>query len=296
MVRLFRRNVPRSRWDSDGEVFEEPEPFELPDPINPDFYDPGWDEWGEPNRKVPRIIFVSVAAVVVLVAALIILKPYLRSVIKPGVTTTPVATGIHIEASPFVVKAGTNAGPPIHWEGSGAKTTDPHSLTGGLYVLRYQCNCNGLFAVTILDETSTVVSVPVNVINAGNEAGTIPITLPDGNYRIKVLAKGTWSVGVEETAGAEPVALPLELTLAGSAVVGPFPASTAVEVRTTLMFPLQDPASIRTMDEAGKITGEVVQARTIGTTTAKVEPQPAPFYLVASGTPQVWFIGISQGS
>jgi hypothetical protein len=297
MARLFRRNAPGSRWESDDEVFEEPEEFVLPEPVNPEFYDPSWDEWGDSSRKTPRIIFTSIAVVVVLVVALIILKPYIKSVVKPDAKAAPTTAGLGIiKPEQFVVKAGVNAGAPVEWQGSGSKSSEVHSYQAGLHVLRYKCACTGNFVVNMVDETDSSVAIPINVISNGTENGSVPMNLPAGNLRIKIQATGKWSLGVDPTAGAAPVALPFKLPLGGPQVIGPFPASTAVNVNFGAFFDPINPTTIDTMNQEGVVTGRVIQTQKATNPSVSLGPQPTPFYLVASQTPTIWILIVAGGS
>ena len=272
----------RDETPEDGVVHE---PLVLPEPPNPSFYDPAWDEWDVKKGPSRRSVIIIVVIGILAVGSFFAYKS-LRSSKSPVVAFSPPTT--------FSVASTPSTPAPSVFTGKVSTTTSQFSLSGRLAILGASCSCTGAkFEVQVLDSTGNVIATPIQttgLYGGGNSAGSAPLTLPAGNYTLQVSAIGEWKVTVTTPPTNQP-ALPLKSLSfggSGSSVIGPFAANRSFYVVWSLP---QAPAPIQ-LQIIDSVTGTPTTLResasTVKPVLIRIPAQQNPFYLFQGPTDYLW--------
>ena len=271
----------------DGFVYE---PFVLPEPVNPDFYDPDWDKWKE-KSKLPDRIFIALVVVCLVGGGAFFVWKYARSLWgsnAPQAKTAPV----------FVFKPVPGTPKPHVFTGKGVGRTPAFTVPGGVSVLSATCKCNTInFKVTLLSATgssiSTLIDSPQSILG-DTFAGSVPLGVGAGRYSLSVQAKGSWKLSIISLLPNQTV-LPEKDKLfygSGPVVWGPFAAGKAYTIRWYL--PVGSATS--SLNQINAVTGEsTTLATSAGFSGAKlinVGSQPTSFYLYQQDTSEGWGVVI----
>ncbi len=285
----------RSRWDDDDNAEEPPPPFVQPEPVNPDFFDPGWSDWDEGDKKPSRRWFIVLSVVAVLVMGFVFFKPTLSKALHSSTSTTIIK--VSVVPKVFSITAGANQAKSVTFSGVKPTTaTAAFTAPAGLAVLSYRCDCNGQFSVTVIDTTGTPVAIPVNLTTPGVVTGTVPMSLPVGTYTAALAGTGKWSISISYPSKAPAVSIPLNLALIGDEVVGPFSGTQAVTVFYGAYYAPSQTVSIHTVDEQGKLGPEVLTSPAQGGNSVVISAQGSPYYLAVSDAPPIWFLRVTGAS
>ncbi len=288
----FKRTPPASRWDDGEEMIEPPEPLVMPQPVNPGFYDPSWDEWEEKDNKWGRRGVIALVVVAVLFAGVLVLKPVIKKAFKAGGATTTTTVKFDTKAKVYEIPPGDGQAQSATFTGNKGVTTPAFSAPDGLAIVTFDCNCTSGFSITVNDATGTAASIPVNIAQSGHQAGTAPMALTAGNYSADVTGSGKWTITFSFPGNTGIVSLPFIKTLTGPEVVGPFSGSQPVTVTYGAFVAPNQNMSIHVMDMQGNMAGEVLSTTASGVKTVKLAAQGDPYYLVADKTPGTWFLRV----
>ena len=291
MARLFKRNDQPSRWGEDQEVVEPPPPLVLPEPTNPDFYDPGWDEWAEPNNKWKRVAIVALIVLAVAALSAILFKHQIKTLFKgaPVTTTTPKLAN---KATLFNVQSAPGAEPPTNFTGKDSSTTKPFALGNGLSVVSFTCKCSTALGVRILDSQGDIAAIPVNQSTAGRLLGSVPVTLAAGSYTAQVTGKGNWALSFTTPNNPPTLDIPFRITTGGPELIGPFPGSSAVTMSYGAVFPSATPVVLSAIDLKGNKIKDILQTQASGVTSANVDELGQPYYVQAQATLGTWYLSV----
>lgn len=283
----------RSRWDDDDNAEEPPPPLVQPEPVNPDFFDPGWSDWDEEDKKPARRWFIGLSVAAVLVIGFVLFKPTLTKTLHSSTSTSTTIIKVSVVPKVFSIKEGANQAQSVTFSGEKpTSATAAFTAPAGLAVLSYRCNCNGQFSVTVIDTTGSPAAIPVNLTTPGVVAGTVPMSLPAGTYTAALAGTGKWSISISYPSKSPAVSIPLNEALIGPEVVGPFSGTQAVSVTYGAYFAPSQIVSIHTMDEQGKLGPEVLSSPAQGGKTVSISAQGSPYYLAVSDAPPVWFLRV----
>jgi hypothetical protein len=280
----------RGETPEDGIVHE---PLVLPEPPNPRFYDPAWDEWDVKKGPSRRTVIIIVVVGILAVGGFFAYKES-QSSKAPVVAFSPPTT--------FSVASTPSTPSPSVFTGKVSTTTSQFTLSGRPAILGASCSCTGpKFEVQVLDSTGNVIATPIQttgLYGGGNFAGSAPLTLPAGNYTLQVSAIGRWKVTVTTPPTDQPT-LPLKSLSfggSGSSVIGPFAANHSFYVVWSLP---QAPAPIQ-LQMIDSVTGT---ATTLHESTSTIKPlflrinaQQDPFYLFQGPTSYLWGLIIKPAS
>ena len=270
---------------------EPPEPLVMPEPVNPGFYDPSWDEWNDKDNKWGRRGVIVLIVVAVLLGGVLVLKPVLKKAFKAGGVTTTTSR-FAPKAEVFEIPPGDGQAPSATFTGRKAVTTPAFSAPAGLAIVTFDCDCTSGFSITVNDATGIATSIPVNSAQPGHQAGSAPMALTTGNYSADVRGNGKWTITFSFPGNVGIVSLPFIKTLTGPEVVGPFTGSQPVTVTYGAFAAPNQNMSIQVMDMRGNMVGEVLSATAPGVKTVKLAARGDPFYLVADKTPYIWFLKV----
>jgi len=259
------------------------DPVVLPEPMNPEHYDVGWDEWKEP-RRWPA--FVALGAVVALLAGVLVYK-------SSGTSTTSTTFNPAKFVTPTTFAIATGSGQPadIAFKGTSSSTTPIFQIVGGLSVLRATCDCQGNFGITVTDPTGTIQAIPVNLI--GTVMTQTQLNLPVGSYQLQVRSTGPWSVKISQPRNVTPLSLPAHNGSRGNAIIGPYPASTATIVRFGALGS-GTPATLSLINPSGGANQLLFSMTKTEVQQVTVPAQSSPYYLQVS-TPSYWAVSVLPG-
>lgn len=271
------------------------EPFVLPEPVNPDFYDPAWDAWKPTRRIPPKYIVIGVAIVVVAVGLVYLVRGltannYSKAIVKPSLTPTT-----------FTIATSTATPTPTTFSGTRSETTQTFSVPGGLGVVGATCQCTGTtFQVRVIGTNGNVAAIPINSLGAGNSgtfAGSVPLGVGAGTYALKITASGKWSVNISYPPATLPaLALPEPqlFTGVGPTVIGPLSVNQKYGVAYSIVQQ-PNPVSLQVVYDDGTL-GPVIfnVTQTPKTEYLPVPAQSKPFYLSLSDAPQRWGIYVAR--
>ena len=293
----FGIRAERSRWDDEDPAEEPPPPLVQPEPVNPDFFDPGWSDWDEGDKKPSRRWFIVLSVVAVLVMGFVFFKPTLSKSLHSSTSTSTTIIKVSVGPKVFSITAGANQAQSVTFSGAKPTTaTAAFTAPAGLAVLSYRCDCNGQFSVTVIDTTGSPAAIPVNLTTPGVVTGTVPMSLPAGTYTAALTGTGKWSISISYPSKSPAVSIPLNEALIGPEVVGPFSGTQAVAVTYGAYYAPSQIVSIHTMDEQGKLGPEVLTSPAQGGKTASISAQGSPYYLVVSDAPPAWFLRVTGAS
>ena len=262
------------------------EPLVLPEPPEPDFYDPAWDEW-DTKRPVSRVtVIVIVVAIILGIGGFVVYQAQGGSS-KGGYAAIPPPTT-------FSIAKTASMPPPKVFKGKESTTTPQFTMGGGLAVLSATCKCPaGKFEVQVVDSTGNNVATAINTsgwFGSGNFAGSVPLNLPAGSYTLGVSAIGPWRVSIAAPPPTQPT-LPIEKRVfggSGPSVIGPFASGHAY----TVIWWLQTTASPVQLQKIDAVSGAATTLKTsTGTPKALLINLPAqstPFYIAQGDTSLMW--------
>ena len=288
----FQRKSTATRWDDEQGMMEPPEPLVMPEPVNPGFYDPSWDEWQEKDNKWGRRGVIALIAVALLFAGVLVFKPVLKKAFKSSSGTTTTTLKFDTKPKVYAIPAGDGQAQSATFTGTKALTTPAFAAPDGLAIATFSCTCSAGFSITVNDVTGTAASIPVNNAQSGYQAGTVPMQLTAGNYSADVTGNGKWSITFSFPGNTGIVSLPFIETLTGPEVVGPFPGTQAVTVTYGAFVAPNQNVQIHVMDMQGNMASEVLSTTASGVKTVKLPAQGDPYYLVADKTPGTWFLRV----
>ena len=263
----------------------------MPQPVNPGFYDPSWEEWDEKDNKWGRRGVIALLVVAVLFAGVLLFKPVIKKAFRSGGTTTTTLK-FDTKAVVYAIPPGDGQAPSASFSGDKAATTPAFAAPDGLAIVTYKCVCTAGFSITVNDSTGTAASIPVNNAQTGYQAGTVPMTLTAGNYSADVTGNGKWTVTFSFPGNTGIVSLPFVKTLSGPEVVGPFSGSQDVTVTYGAFVAPSAPVTIHVMDLQGTVASQVLTTSTSGVQTAQLRAQGNSFYLVTDNAPRTWFLRV----
>ncbi len=249
------------------------EPLVLPSPPNPDFYDPGWDEWRQPRRW--PVVVVGLAVLFGLVG----LGAY--KIIHSGSTAPQVYIPKSLAPTTYTIGSGPESPPPVYYSGDKNLTTTPFTSAGGMVVISASSTTPWQFGVTLLNSTGDLVAVPYNVV--GNVHGNIALHLPAGSYRLQVVASAHWELAVTQPTNVTPMGIPSAHVGVGYSVIGPYPSGTSIKlIFGFLGEATTPPASVRMLNLDG--TPASGGGLLVSETSQKIDqivlpPTAQPFYL-----------------
>ena len=293
----FGIRAERSRWDDEDPAEEPPPPLVQPEPVNPDFFDPGWSDWDEGDKKPSRRWFIVLSVVAVLVMGFVFFKPTLSKSLHSSTSTSTTIIKVSVVPKVFSITAGANQAQSVTFSGVKPTTaTAAFTAPAGLAVLSYRCDCNGQFSVTVIDTAGSPAAIPVNLTTLGVLTGTVPMSLPAGTYTAALTGRGKWSITISYPSKSPAVSIPLNETLIGPEVVGPFSGTQAVTVSYAAYIAPSQLVSIHTVDEQGKLGPEVLTSPAQGGNSVVISAQGSPYYLAVSDAPAVWFLRVVGAS
>lgn len=292
MARLFNRKDQPSRWGEDQEAVEPPPPLVLPEPTNPDFYDPGWDDWGEPNKKGRRIALIALIVLAVATLSGIAFKHQIKALFKgdPVTTTTPKLAS---KSTLFNIQSAPGATPPTNFTGKDSGTTGPFALGNGLSAVSFTCKCTSALGVRILDDQGDIAAIPVNQSTAGRLLGSVPVVLPAGSYTAQVTGKGSWALSFTTPNNPPTLDVPFRITTGGPELIGPFSGASAVTMSYGAVFPSATPVVLSAVDLKGNKIKDILQTQASGVTSANVEALGQPYYVQAQATLGTWYLSVA---
>jgi hypothetical protein len=276
--------------------FEDDEPietFELPQPPNPDFYDPAWDAWREPRRVQPKWI-VSILVVAILAVGLM----YLIGGSGSSSRSSPSTTAISLSPTTFSIASVPGEASPTKFAGSGSVTTSAFTVSSGLSVLSAECKCSGQdFIIKAISPSGQALGTPINSLGAnasGNFSGSVVLQVPPGVIRFQVVAHGPWSASLRYPSPATPVmALPKSWQTIGPSVIGPFPAGKTLGLFYSISGNENPPASLQVFSSTGAAGQTLFSvAMTTGIQYLTIPAQPQAFYLTMSETESNWALQV----
>ena len=271
---------------------EPPEPLVLPEPVNPGFYDPSWDEWEEKENPWGRRGVVALIVVAILFAGVLIFKPAIKKAFRSSSGTTTTTIKFDTKPGVYAIPAGDGQAPSATFSGNKATTTPAFAVPGGLAIVTFDCTCSAGFAITVNDASGTAASIPVNNPQGGHQAGTAPMQLTAGNYAADIVGNGKWTVTFSFPGNTGIVSLPFVKTLTGPEVVGPFSGSQSVTVTYGAFLAPNPNVTIHVRDMQGNVANQVLSTTAAGVKTAKLAAQGNPYYLVAENAPGTWFLRV----
>ena len=268
------------------------EPFVLPEPQNPDFYDPAWDAW-KPRRSIPtKYVITGLAVIVVILGSIYLVRELTKSsppahAAKPSLTPTT-----------YSIPQEAGAPSPAIFSGDQSQTTASFSVPSGLSVLSATCECTGsTFIVRVMEPNGTTATIPINSLGAegaGIFAGSVPLGVGAGTYTLHVTASGKWTAKIITPPANQPAAPDARLyTSTGPSVFGPYQANQAHSVLYSLANEA-NPVSLQVVYNDGTL-GPVVfsSAQTLKISGASLPAQPKPFYLAMSDTQAAWAVRVA---
>ena len=261
------------------------EPLVLPEPPNPGFYDPAWDEWDVKKGPSRRAVIIVVVLAILAVGGFIFFKSTSAGKTPSTGFTTPTTFSIAQTASTPT---------PTTFSGKVSATTPSFTVGNGLTVLAASCNCTAAkFEIQVLDATGNVAATPIEttgLYGSGTFAGSVPLSVPQGTYTLQVSAIGPWKVTVTSPPPNQPT-LPLAGRLfggSGPAVIGPFAANH----RFTVFWSIPTAPSPVKFQMVNGITGSVVLLKEATSSpkpiAIQIPPQSTPFYLYQGDTTYLW--------
>jgi len=272
----------RGETPVDGFVHE---PLVLPEPPNPGFYDPAWDEWDVKKGPSRRAVIIVVVLAILAVGGFIFFKSTSAGKTPSTGFTTPTTFSIAQTASTPT---------PTTFSGKVSATTPSFTVGNGLTVLAASCNCTAAkFEIQVLDATGNVAATPIEttgLFGSGTFAGSVPLSVPQGTYTLQVSAIGPWKVTVTSPPPNQPT-LPLAGRFfggSGPSIIGPFAANRDYLVLWAFSF---NPTPVK-LQVINSVTGAATTIKeTSGTAKpswVRVPAQQAPFYLYQGDTQYLW--------
>ncbi|MEI8050871.1 MAG: hypothetical protein WCI12_05500 [Actinomycetes bacterium] len=283
---LPRRRQPLPPGPFDGPIDEEP--LVLPPPSNPDFYDPGWDDWRQPRR------WPIVALAIVLILGAVLVGAYKVT----SKTSTTKAKSIPTVPSPTTFQIPTAPSEPKEVVLTGKSDATPPSfpISGGMVVFSATTTSPWQFGVTLLDANGNFVDVLYNVLGSVN--GSVVRSLEPGTYQIKVTAKDAWTVTVRQPApNTEPLSLPSTHSGVGPSIIGPFPAGMPLSVLFGFLSngDVWPPASVQVIYLDGRKGSILMSETSQKIVTVHLAASMQPFYLQAFALGN-WQLTVSDAS
>ncbi len=262
------------------------EPLVLPEPPEPDFYDPAWDEW-DTKRPVSRVtVIVIVVAIILGIGGFVVYQAQGGSS-KGGYAAIPPPTT-------FSIAKTASMPPPKVFKGKESTTTPQFTMGDGLKVLSATCKCpSGRFEVQVLASDGNSTTTAINTagyFGSGNFAGSVPLNLPAGSYTLGVSAIGPWRISIASPPANQPTLRPEKHVFGGSgpSVIGPFASGQAY----TIVWWLQTTAAQVQLQQIDAATGAATTLKTsTGTPNSlviNVPAQNAPFYISQGDTSLMW--------
>ena len=271
------------------------EPLVLPEPPNPDFYDPAWDAW-KPKRTVPtKYVLGSIAAVIV-----VLLVAYLIRDLTASSPVTKQVSKVSLTPTTFTIARTPGDPAPIIFSGEQSKTTSSFTIPSGLAVLSATCECTGHpFVVSVTGADGTVVHIPINSlgsVSAGIFAGSTNLGVGPGTYAFKIEASGKWTTRITfPSPTLAPISIPRGFGSSGPAVLGPFAANQSLGILYSIP-PGVGSSSLQVLNTDGT-TGPTVfnVSSTPSILYANLPAQPKQFYLQMSDTSAGWTLRVQAG-
>ena len=268
------------------------EPFVLPEPANPDFYDPAWDAW-KPKRSIPTKYVVTGLLVIIIVLGGVYLVRALTKSSPPAHQAKPSLT-----PTTYTIPQVPGSAAPVIFSGDHSHTTASFTVPSGLSVLSATCECTGTtFVVRVAEPNGTTAKIPINSLgaeSAGIFSGSTPLGVGAGTYTLSVTASGKWTAKITTPPSTQPLApVPHLFTSTGPSVFGPYQANQAYSVLYSLANEA-NPVSLQVVYDDGTL-GPVVfsSAQTLKISGASLPAQPKPFYLAMSDTQAAWAVRVA---
>ena len=271
------------------------EPLVLPEPPNPDFYDPAWDAW-KPRRSIPtKYVITGLAVIVVILGSIYLVRELTKSsppahAAKPSLTPTT-----------YSIPQEAGAPSPAIFSGDQSQTTASFSVPSGLSVLSATCECTGTtFIVRVMEPNGTTATIPINSLGAegaGIFAGSVPLGVGAGTYTLDVTASGKWTAKIITPPANQPAAPDARLyTSTGPSVFGPYPAGHAYGVLYSVANQ-PSPVSLQVVYSDGTVGPTVfTTAGTLKISGASIPAQFKTFYLAMSDTQSAWAVRVAKSA
>lgn len=286
-------NLPwrRSADPEDGPIHEL---LVLPEPPNPDFYDPAWDEWDTKRSVSPRTLIVGAVVVVLLVGGFFLYK----SMHTPKQPT-------HVAASTpttFSVAQAPGSPAPTTFTGKVSAQTPTFTLSGGLTILGASCDCTAAkFQIQVLDSSGNIALTPIQttgLYGGGTFAGSVPLTLPQGRYTLVVSAIGPWKVTLTTPPADQPTLGLISHLWGGSGptVIGPFAANHSYSILWSLPV-ANTPVKLEMVNSlTGAATQLEVSSGSTKLISGSIPAQSTPFYIAQGDTSYYWGLVVKPTS
>lgn len=257
----------------------------MPEPPNPDFYDPAWDDWDEKGGASAKRALVGALIALLLIGTFVAYTKYHSSSNGLSKSVTPTT---------FVVAQPRSAPPIQHFSGTVSGSTGKFVVGEGANILNARCACiSSRFQIQVVDSNGSIVSTPVSTIGyygTGQFSGSVPLPLSAGTYSFSVLGIGKWSIAVQRPPADLPSLSPGKRSYGGSGpeVIGPFRARPQFSVIWGLPV-VPTPANLQVMDAVSGVVSTV--ATSSGSTKPlfiSVPAQQDNFYICISDVPSLW--------